>query len=194
MSSAVALACEGVTDEAVLKRLLNDRSIAVGASYVFRGKVEVDQRVAGLKAASRHQRWLVLRDLDSDSECAPSLRRKLAIEDTPKFRLHIAVRQLESWILADSEGFAALIGVNPRIIPRQPDALPNAKLSLLEAVRRSRRARIRSDFLPHTATARVGQAYSARLIEFATLMWNPVRAAERSPSLESLVEHLESWR
>jgi hypothetical protein len=58
--------------------------------------------------------------------------------------------------------------------------------------RRSKKGRVHRDFLPQQASARVGPAYTARIIEFASRAWDPARAIRRSPSLRSLVEYIQA--
>lgn len=187
---SVIVACEGPTDEAVLKRLLTDNEVDVDAAYVLRGKANVDSRLPGMKNAAKASHWLVLRDLNGDASCAPELVSRLANNTPAKFRLQIAVRKLESWLLADSDGIAAMLGLASRLVPKSPDSLDDPKKELVALARRSKKGRVHRDFLPSQPSARVGPAYTARLIEFAGRDWNPNRARLRSPSLHSLIEYI----
>jgi hypothetical protein len=184
------VACEGPTDEAVLKRLLRDHDVRVSATYVLRGKGNLDARLPGMKNAAKTSHWLVLRDLNGDAQCAPDLVSRLAGHAPATFRLQIAVRKLESWLLADSEGIAAMLGVLPRLVPRSPDVLDDPRRELVALARRSRRGRVQRDFVPRLSSARVGPAYTARLIEFAARAWDPLQASQRSPSLRSLLRYI----
>jgi hypothetical protein len=187
------VACEGPTDEAVLKRLLRDRGIQVGATYVLRGKHILDARLDGMKSAARNSRWLVLRDLNGDAECAPTLVSRLAKHASDNFRLHIAVRKLESWLLADSDGISMLLGVLPSLVPRSPDDLDDPKREFVALARRSKKGRVHRDFLPRHPSTQVGPAYTARLIEFAARDWDPGRARHRSPSLLSMIQYIDRF-
>jgi hypothetical protein len=184
------VACEGSTDEAVLRRVLDDLGLQVNSAYVLRGKANLDAKLPGMKAAARSSRWLVLRDLNGDAPCAPALVAELAGNAPSTFRLHVAVRKLEAWLLADAEGIGALLGVLPRLVPSSPDRLEDPRHELLALARRSKKGRVHRDFLPNQTSARVGPAYSARIIEFALTMWSPDRARVRSQSLGSLVDYL----
>jgi hypothetical protein len=190
MATTVNVACEGTTDEALLRRVLDDHDVQVGAAYVLRGKANLDARLPGMKSAARASHWLVLRDLNSDAVCAPALVSRLAERAPATFRLQIAVRKLESWLLADSDGIGALLGVLPRLVPSSPDLLEDPRTELVALARRSKKGRVHRDFLPQQPSARVGPAYTARLIEFVARDWDPDHALLRSPSLRSLVEYV----
>jgi hypothetical protein len=186
---SVNVACEGPTDEAALKRVLADHSIHVDASYVMGGKANIDSRLPGMKNAAKASRWLVLRDLNGDAACAPELVSRLADKAPAMFRLQVAVRKLESWLLADGDGIAAMLGLLPRLVPTAPDSRSVPRKELVALARRSKKGRVHRDFLPSQPSARVGPAYTARLIEFAARDWNH-GSARRSPSLHSLIEYI----
>jgi hypothetical protein len=172
-----------------LQRLLTDHGVQVDSAYVLRGKDNIDARLPGMKNAAKASRWLVLRDLNGDASCAPELVSQLVVNAPARFRLQIAVRKLESWLLADSEGIGAMLGVLPRLVPTSPDSLDDPRKALLALARRSRKGRVHRDFLP-APSARVGPGYTGRLIEFALRDWNPDKARRRSPSLSSLIDYI----
>ncbi len=106
--------------------------------------------------------------------------------------LRIAVRAIEAWLLADTEGIADFIGVSRRRVPHDPEALDDPKRSLVELARSSRRREIREDFVPRDGSGRrVGPAYTARMIEFASIRWRLNEAAQRSPSLRRSLEAVQ---
>jgi len=187
--AALFAACEGLLDEAVLRRLAREANVDLVSVYSQRGKDTLDARLPSFMAASKAMGWIVLRDLDRDAVCAPELVSRLVMHPRRNFRLHIAVRSLESWLIADSSGIAALLKVNAKLVPTAPDEMPDAKLALLDIARRSRSGRVRAEFLPRPGGARVGPAYTSRLLEFVGSTWDPARASRRSPSLRSLIAH-----
>lgn len=183
-------ACEGVLDEAVLTRLARDAGLSLAWVENTGGKSALDARLSSYVGVGRTSRFLALRDLDHDSGCAPSLVRHLVPDPGPGFRLHVAVRSIEAWLLADGPGIAAELGVPLARIPAEPDALDDARAEILSLVRRSKRSRLANELLPATKGARVGPGYTARFVRFVAGAWNPARARRRSPSLDSLLEHL----
>jgi hypothetical protein len=96
----------------------------------------------------------------------------------------IAVREVESWLLADRESLAAFLGVAESRIPLQPEALANPKETLVNLASSSRRRPIRIDMTPRPASGRsVGPAYTSRLIEYTQSNWRPDIAARHADSL-----------
>ena len=111
------------------------------------------------------------------------------------FRL--AVRAIESWLLADAEQLAAFLRVSSAKIPVNPDGEHDPKMTLVNLARYSTKKNIREDMVPREGSGgKVGPGYVGRVIEFAQL-WRPEVAAERSDSLRrclAALETLKTWR
>jgi hypothetical protein len=189
-------AVEGISDEAVLRRVVTGRGAVVHRVQVQRGKANLRRALPGYNAAAQGDPWLVLVDLDQDFDCAAALVTDWLPAPSTYMRFRVVVREIEAWLLADRERFTSFFAVPASAVPDQPDELPDPKLTLLAAVTRSRRKAIRVDMLPRPGSGRhVGAAYTSRLIEFASDSdqgWRPDVAADRSPSLSSCLTRLES--
>ena len=70
---SIAAAVEGLTDEAVVERLIDHAGGKVGTVYGKKGKSHLCQKIAGYNNAALRAPWLVLVDLDADADCAPAL-------------------------------------------------------------------------------------------------------------------------
>ena len=91
---------------------------------------------------------------------------------------------MESWLLADVEGFSQFFAVNANHLPREPEALPSPKATLVDVCRRSRSRAIREAVVPRPGSGRaVGPEYTATIREFAVMAWDLDRAAAEAPSL-----------
>lgn len=182
----VSGAVEGPTDEPVLRRIIEHSGAIADRVQVQHGKPNLRRALPGFNQAARRTPWLVLVDLDR-VECAPALVAEWLPHPSRRMRFRVAVRQVEAWLLADQERFAAFFSVPRSSVPTDPEALPDAKAALVGIVRRSRRAAIRADMVPGPGSGRqVGRAYTSRLIEFATSSdagWRVDEAASRAPSL-----------
>ena len=98
--------------------------------------------------------------------------------------LRIPVRAIESWILADVEGFATEFGIARQRLTGRPDDLDDPKRHLIDLCRGSARQAVRNTMVPRPGSGRkVGPEYASRITSFARRIWNPERAARRSPSL-----------
>jgi hypothetical protein len=88
---------------------------------------------------ARQMPVLLLTDLDA-APCPAALiadwSSKNAIPDQLIFR--VAIRQVESWLLADRESIANFLKIGVRRVPVDPDQLPDAKLTTCEPSATSR--------------------------------------------------------
>ncbi len=197
-SRVVSGAVEGTLDEAVLRRLAADLGFHVGAVYGRAGKPHLKARIEGYNQAARFWPWVVLVDLDKD-ECPPSLRAEWLPDPAEHMYLRVAVREIESWLLADRAGIAAFLGTSKDRIPRDVDALDDPKQTLIDLARSSRRRAVREDMAPRPGSgAAEGPAYTSRMSEFVAKggrgHWQPSSAAEASPSLARCIRALTELR
>lgn len=182
----LVLATEDPLSEAVGQRLVaeTNSSLAVHLSLRKGGFGYLRSRIRNFCEMARGMPVLLLTDLDA-GDCAPGLIEEWTSRDEVPGRLlfRVAVRQIESWLLADREAMAELLGVGIGNVSRNPDALPNAKNELLRLARRARRD-VRIDLLQQTgAIATQGIGYNAVLCDYIQSSWDPSRAAGQSSSL-----------
>ena len=97
----VSVATEGAVDTAVARRICSEFELEIAAVHGERGKHRLDQSSDGYNAAARYGTWLVLQDLNTDAECAPHLRERLLASPSAGMVFRIAVRAVESWLMAD---------------------------------------------------------------------------------------------
>jgi len=189
---------EGVTDEVMVRRLLQYVGLSCGTVYGKEGKGALLKRLPNYNRAARFAPWLVVVDLDRDAECAPPFLRSALPDPAIGMRFRVAVRAVEAWIMADAEQLATFLGIRAADIPSNPDAEPDPKNTLVNLARRSRKRVIRDDMVPREGSrGRVGPGYAGRLIEFvmaAQQSWRPEVAVQRSDSLYRCVEVLETLR
>lgn len=185
---------EGDTDVPVLRRILESVGLELGTVYSLKGKNWLDGKLSAYNNAARVRRWVVLRDLNGDADCAPELVGRILPWPAEGMCLRIAVKAVESWLLADRDKLAEFLSIKVGRIPASPDEVVTPKHELVELARRSRRRAIREDMVPTPGTsARVGPGYTARIIEFAAERWRPEVAKRSSPSLARCIVALERW-
>jgi hypothetical protein len=194
--ATVTVAVEGSTDVPVLRRLLEFTGHQIGPVHGRAGKTGIARNLAGYNNAAKFAPWLVMRDLDQDAECAPALVAELLPQPAEFMRFRIAVREVEAWLLADAIALAQFLLIRRALVPNDPDALADPKLTIVNLARQSRRRDMAADMVPAAnTTGRVGPAYSSRLEEFTRDYWRPDVAAAQSDSLRRCVHRLRtSWK
>lgn len=200
---AVSYLVEGPSDRPVAERLIAVAGALPGTPVAPGGKRKVDPKIPGLnKAATLFNPWLIMRDLDHDDPdgcCGPLVDRLLKGHPrSPHLVLRLAVRSVDSWLLADSRGFAEFFGVPAHAIPSDPDELRSPKERLVSACRTSTRREVREGVPPRAGSGRsVGPRYVEMVGDFTRSRWNPSQAATCSPSLsraiDRLTEHVALW-
>ena len=187
----VSVATEGAVDTAVARRICKEVELEVATVYGEHGKQRLDRSLKGYNAAARYRSWFVLRDLDTDVDCAPRLRERLLDSPSPGMAFRIAVREVEAWLMADRKSFSRYFGVSVGLVTNDPESVRHPKDHLVSVVRRSRSRRIRDDVVPRDRSkARIGPGYSSRLIEYVQSAWSPAAASDRSESLRRCLDRL----
>jgi hypothetical protein len=191
----VNIAVEGDLDEVVLRSLLASVGVAVDNVYGKRGKNFLKENIRRYNQAAQYGDWVVLVDLNSDAECPPPFISSWLTTRNPNLQLRIAVRAIESWLLADRKEIAHFLRIPVQKVPVQPENEGNPKQTLINIARISKNKNLREDIIPlPKSTASQGPGYTSRLIEFTMNYWEPGRAAHCAPSLQRSINSLSRWK
>lgn len=192
LPTVISAAVEGITDEAVVRKLITHVGAEPGTVYGKKGKPHLRSQVDGYNSAARHAPWVVLVDLDHEAGCAPHLCAGWLAAPAPRLCFRVAVRAVEAWLMADTEALARFLSVGRKKVPGDPEGLADPKEALVNLARESRKREIREDMVPRQGSGRaVGPAYASRLIEFVSSHWRPAEAADRADSLRRAIACLE---
>lgn len=186
----IAIATEDVLTEVVCERIANELGLKVFMRLRRGGCGYLKSRIGSFIEMARQYPVLVVTDLD-DKVCAEELVRQWVAgrQVSDKFFLRVAVREVESWIMADRDGFGEFIGAR---IDFDPEQLPDPKAKLLHLALQAPRA-IREELISQrSAIASQGVGYNTKLSEFVAEHWCPRRASVASDSLRRTVERLSS--
>lgn len=189
----VSVAVEGDSDVGMAHALLAHVGLVLGRPcLVKRGAASLDRLVPGLTRTTVDRPWIVFRD--SDGDCPVALRKRLigSRHHGGGFELRIACTMTETWLLADTNGFAEYFKVPATKIPQTPDSIPHAKKELLRLCQRHSPRAIRQDVV--RADGGIGPLYVSRINEFARTVWDVERASIVSPSLARSVVRLSAMR
>jgi hypothetical protein len=191
----ISFVVEGAIDAAVARKLIRSRGAIPRMERITRGKGTFMAVLPKYNAAARFQRWLAIRDLDHDADCAPALLQLHRLQHRDFWSYRIAVREVEAWLMADRDAFADALGVRVAALPTQPEAIGDPKLAIVNLARRSRKRDIRLGLVPEEgAGITIGPEYAAWMSHFAEITWDPDRACETVviPSLVGALRSIES--
>lgn len=186
------LAVEDDLSAAVGQRLLQTHKTAdisllqrTGNGYL-RTRIKSLTRLQGLHV-------LILTYLDQFA-CPVELMRQWkvpALSSGVLFR--VAVREIESWLLADQQALSRYLNVAPELIPERPDDLPDPKATLVKVASYSPVSDLKRGIAPAKGrTVKVGPQYNSLLTEFVERQWSPTRAARHSDSLRRSLARIRS--
>lgn len=188
----ISAGVEGIVDEAVARKLIIQAGGHPGTIYGKNGKPFLRRHINGYNSAARRLPWMVLVDLDRDWECAPPLREEWVPDPAPYLCFRVAVREIESWLIADAESLAGFMSVARSRISANPENLQEPKAEMVNLARHSRRREIREDMVPREGSRRsVGPAYTSRLVEYVEARWRPEVATRRANSLRRAITCLK---
>jgi hypothetical protein len=190
----INLAVEDELGEQMLRVLLaqSGRDFQIGVVRGKQGSSYLKKNLAAFNNAAKGVAYFIFTDLD-DKPCASGLIEdwfNCSIDAYPKHRtqnlfFRIAVREVESWVMADREAFATFLGIPISKIPFQTDVIPRPKEFLLGLAKRSRKRNLREDLIPKSGDNRkTGPDYNGRLAEFLhSGSWRATVAESHSFSL-----------
>lgn len=142
-------------------------------------------------------RVLLLTDLD-DNSC-PVLYRdawvvKHGLHINPNLIFRIAVREIESWALADNEGFAKFFQVPLDKITKSPELSLDPKQEVIQLLALSKHKEIRLGCIPPPEFySKIGPDYNHYMQLFFSTSWSPLRASKNAPSLKRAYQRLKVW-
>ncbi len=194
----IYLAVEDVLSEHIAKKIIDKYMKGYAPYPVGRksGQSHILKKLSSYRKSAQKLPFLILVDLDR-KECAALFKRELfgdkPLEKNLLFR--VAVREIESWILADKSGFCSYFGVPKDKLSDNPDDLEDAKQFLINAVQKYCKDKVyKADIAPSKQSgAVVGPAYNSSLLQFIDSSWSLDKAQAISPSLKRCVRALRNF-
>ena len=136
---------------------------------------------------------LAIADLESSPCPSGLIQTHLPGGRHRNFILRVAERSLESWLLADRAGISDFLHISKALIPRNPDAESNPKLTLVNLARRSPSSQLKEDLVPEQGSAGiVGKGYTPRMSEYIRSVWQPCEAGKNSESLRRALAAIQN--
>lgn len=182
----IALATEDVLTEAIGKRLIQELKgeFQVGTVLRSNGFGYLRKRLKSFCELARHQPVLLITDLDQ-GRCPNDLMGSWLGADLKPATLlfRVAVREVESWLLADHQVICQMLNKPNLRLPDNPDELNDPKKYLIQLAKKGPR-NVREALVPEAGSTSVqGLGYNELLLHSVVPHWSPERAEQRSDSL-----------
>jgi len=157
-----------------------------------KGKGKIKKQIKAYNQAAKHGYYFVITDLDNEYDCAPLLIKDwLSDQVSNQMLFRVAVREIESWLLADRENFADFFSVGINLIPLNPDNEKDPKLTVISLVKKSKKREIREAIVPIDDYVSHGPGYNTQFQKYILNYWNIDEARKNSPSLDKAIKALE---
>lgn len=183
---------EGQLEIPVAHRLITFCHHQPGICYPLRGSGEIKKKAKQyFPLACDENAVLVLTDfMDAEVECVPvAIKQYIGESNIPqKFLLRFAMPELESWLIADRNNFARLLGINVNKLTNFPEAIHDAKKYLATLAHQSKKKSVKNDFI--SSSGKQGALYIRIMTDFVKNTWDINLAMEHSPSLERCIKRL----
>lgn len=191
---SLALLTEDELSEAVGLRILAEVCPEMHVDPILRrnGFGYLRSKMVNWSQMANYQPVLLITDLDR-KPCPQDIIKDWfgILQKRENFLFRVAVKEIESWILADHIAMRSLFG-KKGTLPENSDDLSDPKNYLLNLAKKASRE-VRYDLVREEGSAtRQGIAYNSRLVALVRDMWCPKRAAERSRSLNKAISRIRN--
>lgn len=189
--TGLVLAVEDELSEEIGLRLTSELGIIIELVLRKGGNGYLKTKIGNFCEMAKQTPVLLITDLDAIPTVAKLKSDWLKKIKPPNLLLfHVAVREAESWLLADHSGMKKMMGKKVNKLPVSPDDLADPKAHLLNLANSAVRS-VRDDLVAERGSVAVqGLGYNKRLSAFVRNEWDPEAAESRSPSLRLLRQDL----
>jgi hypothetical protein len=152
---------------------------------------KIKKNIGAYNSAAKYGYYFVITDLDRTYDCAPLLIDDWLLEQrNDQLIFRVAVREIESWFLADRKNFATFFSVSRELVPQKPDTVADSKLTVISLAKRSKKRSIREALVPVDDYASIGPGYNLIFQDYIQNHWDIVAARQYSPSLDKALRAL----
>jgi hypothetical protein len=207
MSASFYIAVEDDLSDAVARKLLDHvrRGFQVKARYPLPAFPHLRPELSGygylrtnvraFNMAAAQTPHLLLTDLDI-AACAPQLIQEwFGSSLHPNFLLRVAVREVETWLLADAANIAVFLRLTPNHIPASVETVANPKEEIVRLAGISTDSEVQQNLVPRPgSTAKTGRLFNRSLIGYVRDLWDIDAAAANADSLARALRALRTFR
>ncbi|EKD55681.1 MAG: hypothetical protein ACD_59C00075G0002 [uncultured bacterium] len=192
----INIAVEDELSEAVIRKLLPGNKFQISQCFRRGGFGYLKNNLKSFNAASKFIPYLVLTDLDASPCPLKLISEWLNFPKNYNLIFRIAVKEVESWLIADKNNFSKFMSVSKdliRIENNDVDKMPNPKEFIINLAKRSKNREIKSALIP-LSNAKIGPDYNAVLSKFVCESWDFNEAAKHSKSLLKTIKNIDNFK
>jgi hypothetical protein len=192
----IIIAVEDIISEYVLRKIIGKNpDLEIGACIRKNGNSYLRSKLDGLNHTAKSRYCIVLTDLDQYS-CPPELMENwFTGTKNPKLLFRVAVREVESWLLADTDHLLRYLHIRRFPSVTDSDAIQDPKQFLMSIAKHSTEKSIREGVpRSESSAATIGPAYNLILSNFVNTQWDVESAALKSESLRRTIQALMNIR
>lgn len=195
----ISVVVEDLLSGTVVKKMLASARQAYAIQEVRTdGFGKIKKNIRAYNNAAKGWLWFVLADLDEDKGgCAPELVSDLlsGVLPHPNLIFRVAVREVESWVMADREAFSSLTCIPVEALPKETDTIDDPKAFIFPLIKKYSAKSFADAVLPGEDTTRkIGFEYNERFTLFVKKTWDARRAETHSDSLCRAMRALDTFR
>jgi hypothetical protein len=188
---------EDYLTESIIKKILRnyENKFFISAILGKCGFGYIKNRIDDFNKTTKSLAFLIIADLDQ-YECPPQIIKEwLHHPKNPNLLFRIAVKEIESWLLADRINFAKYFAISHNLIPKDVELIDDPKNFLINLARKSPKRDIRESIAPKFhSTAKIGPNYNDCLSIFVQKKWQFYEAAKNSVSLMKTLNSLDNFK
>lgn len=197
MEIPINLVVEDDLSEAIARELLSQstKKYSVGVVYKKQGNGYIRKHLPMFNHAAKFTPYFVLTDLDNMKCPLELINKQINFVQNNNLIFRIAVKEVESWVMAHRLAFAKFLNVDIIRIPENVDSIKNPKEFLIRLAKSSPNVLIRNSIIPApNSNAKKGPDYNGKLIDFTLSAWKAKDAAKYSKSLSRAMNAIKNFK
>lgn len=194
--SDISFATEDVLSEVVLTKVIDSLDGFRIVNKLGRtGCGDIEKNINKYNNLANIHNVIIMLDLDmklSEETYIETMISKIK-NKSEKLFFSVPVREVESWLLADREGFSSFLNISIAKMDTYPEELLDPKEKIIYLARTCKNRVAKSGIPPKPGiAAKMGISYNSILRAFVEDNWSIERAKVNSPSLRKTLSILEN--
>lgn len=185
---------EDILEKDVIDKIIStffSKKYVITSYTCGRGFGYIKNNINFYNKSSARTTYLVVIDLDNEPCPIKIIQDWLDDAKGENLLFRVAIREIESWIVADVQNFSKFLHLREKKLRKDVDEIADPKNYIFNLINNSKIRQL-SGICPR-GTARIGDDYNEKLSKFVKSSWNPQLAMVNSSSLKKTIKMLERY-